>query len=75
MEILLSRGVDRKYGARHIKRAIERYLVYPLANLVSTGQIRYGDHIVVDLRKRDSILEFQKSTPKLKVIGEALPVR
>lgn len=71
---LLTEGVDRKYGARHIKRAIERFLVYPLANLISTGQVRYGDHIAVDLIGKHSKLEFQKSSPKLKVVGESLPV-
>ncbi len=73
-EFLLDEGVDRKYGARHIKRAIERYLVYPLANLISTGQVRYGDHISVSSKRRGSKLEFQKSSPKLKVVGEGLPV-
>jgi ATP-dependent Clp protease ATP-binding subunit ClpA len=73
-EFLLAEGVDRRYGARHIKRAIERYLVYPLANLISTGQVRYGDHISVDLKKRDSKLEFQKSSPRIRVVGEGLPI-
>src|SRR6202451_539610 len=30
---LLQEGTDQRYGARHLKRAIERYVVYPLANL------------------------------------------
>ncbi len=29
---LLKEGTDTRYGARHLKRAIERHLVYPLAN-------------------------------------------
>ncbi len=48
-EFLLREGTDPKYGARHLKRAIERYLVYPLANLVATGQVKLGDFIRVDL--------------------------
>ena len=48
-EFLLSEGTDPKYGARHLKRAIERHLVYPLANLVATGQVKLGDFIRVDL--------------------------
>src|SRR4029450_3985740 len=35
--LLLDGGIDFKYGARHLKRAIERFLVYPLSNLVATG--------------------------------------
>jgi ATP-dependent Clp protease ATP-binding subunit ClpB len=46
---LLHEGTDPKYGARHLKRAIERNLVFPLANLVATGQVKLGDFIRVDL--------------------------
>jgi ATP-dependent Clp protease ATP-binding subunit ClpA len=46
---LLVEGTDPKYGARHLKRAIERNLVFPLANLVATGQVKLGDFIRVDL--------------------------
>jgi ATP-dependent Clp protease ATP-binding subunit ClpB len=48
-QFLLREGTDPKYGARHLKRAIERHLVYPLANLVATGQVKLGDFIRVDL--------------------------
>jgi ATP-dependent Clp protease ATP-binding subunit ClpA len=47
-EFLLSEGTDQRYGARHLKRAIERYLVYPLANLLATQQVRMGDLVRVD---------------------------
>jgi ATP-dependent Clp protease ATP-binding subunit ClpB len=46
---LLSEGTDPKYGARHLKRAIERHLVFPLANLVATGQVKLGDFVRVDM--------------------------
>jgi ATP-dependent Clp protease ATP-binding subunit ClpB len=46
---LLAEGTDPKYGARHLKRAIERHIVYPLANLVATGQVKLGDFIRIDL--------------------------
>ena len=38
-----------RYGARHLKRAIERNLVFPLANLVATGQVKLGDFVRVDM--------------------------
>src|SRR5215204_1035997 len=38
-EFLLEEGTDYRYGARHLKRAIERLVVHPLANLVTTEQI------------------------------------
>ncbi|MCL6565366.1 MAG: AAA family ATPase [Acidobacteriia bacterium] len=45
---LLREGTDIKYGARHLKRAIERHIVYPLANLLATEQIRLGDVLAID---------------------------
>jgi len=48
-EFLLKEGTDPKYGARHLKRAIERHLVFPMANLVATGQVKLGDFIRVDM--------------------------
>ena len=39
---LLHEGTDPKYGARHLKRAIERHIVFQLANLVATGQVKLG---------------------------------
>jgi ATP-dependent Clp protease ATP-binding subunit ClpB len=48
-DFLLREGTDFKYGARHLKRAIERHLVFPLSNLIATDQINQGDVIKVDL--------------------------
>ncbi|HEY1272390.1 MAG TPA: AAA family ATPase [Terriglobales bacterium] len=47
--LLLHEGTDPRYGARHLKRAIEKNLVFPLANLVATGQVKLGDFVRVDL--------------------------
>src|ERR1051325_10750697 len=48
-KFLLQEGTDPKYGARHLKRAIERFVVFPLANLVATDQVRLGDFVRIDL--------------------------
>jgi hypothetical protein len=37
-----------KYGARHLKRAIERHVVYPLASLLATEQVSLGDVLSID---------------------------
>ena len=60
--MLLKEGIDFKYGARHLKRAIERFLVYPLSNLVATGQIGLGDLVQVGLDKNGSKLTFSKKS-------------
>ncbi len=44
---LLTEGIDVKYGARHLKRAIERLLVQPLSNLIASQQVRGGDLVRV----------------------------
>ena len=59
-EFLLSEGTDLKYGARHLKRAIERHLVYPISNLIATGQIGRGDVIKIDLGSSGEKLIFSK---------------
>ena len=51
-DYLLTEGTDMKYGARHLKRAIERLLVQPMSNLIATDQVRGGDWIRVELRRR-----------------------
>lgn len=38
-QFLLDEGTDQRYGARHLKRAIERLLIYPLATLLATNQL------------------------------------
>ncbi len=47
-DFLLAEGTDMKYGARHLKRAIERHLVHPMSNLIATEQVRGGDWVRVD---------------------------
>ncbi len=59
-DMLLREGIDFKYGARHLKRAIERFLVYPLSNLVATDQVGLGDLVTVDLSEETGRLVFSK---------------
>ena len=61
-DMLLKEGLDFKYGARHLKRAVERFLVYPLSNLVATGQIGLGDLVHVDVDGVHNKLIFSKSS-------------
>jgi ATP-dependent Clp protease ATP-binding subunit ClpB len=61
-DMLLQEGIDYKYGARHLKRAVERFLVYPLSNLVATGQIGLGDLVQVDLGTVAGKLVFSKKS-------------
>jgi ATP-dependent Clp protease ATP-binding subunit ClpB len=59
-DFLLREGTDLKYGARHLKRAIERHVVYPLASLLATEQVCLGDVISIDWSASENGLVFMK---------------
>ncbi|MCD9188658.1 MAG: AAA family ATPase [Pyrinomonadaceae bacterium] len=61
-EFLLKEGIDLKYGARHLKRSIERFLVYPLSNLVATEQVETGDLVSIDFDEEADKLTFTKQS-------------
>jgi ATP-dependent Clp protease ATP-binding subunit ClpB len=69
-EFLLKEGTDQRYGARHLKRAIERHVVYPLANLLATEQIHLGDLVCIDWDRDDDQLTFIREGENL-----AMPAR
>jgi ATP-dependent Clp protease ATP-binding subunit ClpB len=66
-DFLLAEGTDMKYGARHLKRAIERLLVQPMSNLIATDQVRGGDWIRVDFDNSSRALSFAKEAEGLPV--------
>jgi len=66
-KFLLNEGIDLKYGARHLKRSIERFLVYPLSNLVATQQVETGDFVTVDFDPDKGVLTFTKQSGKMIV--------
>jgi ATP-dependent Clp protease ATP-binding subunit ClpB len=61
-QFLLQEGTDQRYGARHLKRAIERYLVSPLARLLATAQVRPGDVLLIDRHAGEKGLTFLMDT-------------
>src|SRR4029077_2211785 len=69
-DYLLMEGTDQRYGARHLKRAIERHVVYRLANLLATEQVHLGDLICIDWNKEQDQLTFIREGENL-----ALPAR
>jgi ATP-dependent Clp protease ATP-binding subunit ClpB len=69
-EFLLQEGTDQRYGARHLKRAIERHVVFPMANLLATEQVHCGDLICIDWSRTESRLNFVREGENL-----TMPVR
>jgi ATP-dependent Clp protease ATP-binding subunit ClpA len=78
-EFLLQEGTDQRYGARHLKRAIERHIVYPLANLLATDQVHLGDLICIDWNKEQDCLNFIREGENLAIPARkqepVIPVR
>src|SRR6266487_3846091 len=64
-EMLLREGIDHRYGARHLKRSIERFLVQLLSNLMATGQVEFGDSVYVDVDASGKLLFSKRSDPAL----------
>jgi ATP-dependent Clp protease ATP-binding subunit ClpA len=64
-EMLLREGIDYQYGARHLKRSIERLLVQPLSNLIATGQVGFADSVYVDLDAIGKLMFSKRSDPAL----------
>ena len=77
-EFLLQEGTDQRYGARHLKRAIERHVVYPLANLLATEQVQLGDLVCIDWNSEQNGLTFVREGENLAMPArrpEPVPVR
>jgi len=55
-DFLMQEGTDAQYGARHLKRAIEKNIVFPLANLVATAQVKLGDFVRIDMNGDNRLL-------------------
>jgi len=68
---LLEEGTDIKYGARHLKRAIERLVVQPMSNLIATDQVRGGDWVKVDFDSTQHCMIFTKEAEGLPVAAMA----
>ena len=69
-EFLLAEGFDRRYGARPLKRAIERHLVIPISNMIATKQLMAGDVLFVDFDETKSELCFKKTIRATVEIGQ-----
>ena len=76
---LLREGTDLKYGARHLKRSIDRSLVHPLSNLIASGQLRVGDLLKVDYDPAITSLSFVRDAEEVPAYAMAelmeIPVR
>jgi ATP-dependent Clp protease ATP-binding subunit ClpA len=73
-EFLLAEGKDPQYGARHLKRALNRFLVPAISRLVASKQLTMRDHLVVDLEDGKLVfdrLRGEDESPVSPTAGEA----
>ena len=64
-DFLLREGTDLRYGARHLKRAVERLLVQPTSNLLATAQLQAGDTLLVEFDAELNGLTFSKESREI----------
>ena len=62
-EFLVTHGYDQTYGARPLKRAIQRYIEDPLSEKILTGEFVRGEEIEVDLAPEGDKLAFRALSP------------
>ena len=68
-ELLFTEGYDVNYGARPLKRAIQRLLQDPLALRILDGEVLHGDHVVADADLRARKMTFEVSRAAQKAAG------
>jgi ATP-dependent Clp protease ATP-binding subunit ClpA len=73
-DYLLREGTDIRYGARHLKRAIDRTLVRPISNLIATHQVRSGDLVRIDFDAEQARLAFYRDAQGVLVSSVPSPV-
>jgi ATP-dependent Clp protease ATP-binding subunit ClpB len=70
-ELLFTEGYDPNFGARPLKRAIQKLVQDPLALKILDGEVLHGDHVIVDADKKAGKMKFQVS----KRVAEKEPVK
>ena len=68
--MIFTEGYDPNYGARPLKRAIQRLVQDPLAMKILDGEVVLGDHVIVDADKKQHKLTFKVA----KRVGEPAKV-
>jgi len=70
-ELMFAQGYDPNFGARPLKRAIQKLIQDPLALKILDGEVLHGDHVIVDADKKSGKMTFSVS----KRVGEKEPAK
>jgi ATP-dependent Clp protease ATP-binding subunit ClpB len=68
-DFLQKSGTDVRYGARHLKRSVEQFVVRPLSNLIGSSQIHAGDVVRVDADRDGTGLVFWREAKELSSLA------
>src|SRR5262249_17151009 len=68
-ELLFTEGYDPNFGARPLKRAIQKLIQDPLALKILDGEVLHGDHVVVDAKQGKMQFEVSRTVPQKEVVG------
>jgi len=63
-DLLMAEGYDPQYGARPMRRTIQRLIQDPLAMQLLSGEFKSGDTVVADADPRTRTLRFEKREPR-----------
>jgi ATP-dependent Clp protease ATP-binding subunit ClpC len=69
-ELLAKEGYDRQFGARPLRRAVQRLIEDPLAERILMGDFKAGDTIYVDAQNGETVFTTELPTPLDEAIGE-----
>ena len=71
-ELLLSEGYDPAYGARPLRRTIQRLIQDPLALQILEGAVLPGDHILVDRDAQKAAMRFERAGAKQPDVAQRI---
>jgi ATP-dependent Clp protease ATP-binding subunit ClpB len=63
-QLILISGSDAAYGARPLKRALQRMIQDPLAIKILNGEVEHGQHVRIDVSRNSSELTFEPMRPE-----------
>ena len=70
-EFLMKEGYDPQYGARPMRRAVEKHIEDPLAEHVLRGDVKEGDNVQVTFNEEKKVLKFSAESPEAAPVEEA----
>jgi ATP-dependent Clp protease ATP-binding subunit ClpA len=70
---LLEKGTNPRYGARPLRGLLESEVLFAVANLIGSGQVRIGDAIQIDARRDGSGLVFRSQRTTMAAVATASP--